>query len=279
MDTVTILRQLFKARILVLLSAIIALLVGFAICYRVVAPLHVESRRYDVGVATARLLVDTPSSQVVQVAPKGSDVLGVRANLLANLMIGGTIKDVIAQRAHLRSDQLGAVSKSSTDPAAAAAPKKRWDYQITTRVLENLVGDQLPIVEIEAQAPDTSRAAVLADAAVSGLRDYLDTKALDEKIAADRRLRVTGLGEAQVHKESRGPGTMLAILVVLLIFGLLCAIILVLPSLGRAWYAASDEGYKADGEPVDWDVSVADLFDEPVAPSPNGATTSSLQRS
>jgi hypothetical protein len=270
MDTVTILRRLLKARVLVLLSALVALLVGFAICYRVEGPFKVESRRYDVGVATARLLVDTPSSQVVQVAPRGSDVLGVRANLLANLMVEGTIKDEIAQRARLRTAQLGGVSEASKDPATpAGAPKKKSAYLLTTRVLANLAGDQLPIIEIEAQAPDTSGAANLANAAVTGLRSYLDTKALDENIAPERRLRVTGLGEAQVHEQIRGPSPMLAIIAVLFIFGLLCAGILILPALGRAWYAASTEEYPTGSEPGDWDPP-ADLFDDPILPSPSG---------
>ena len=44
---------------------------------------------YLVGVATTRVLIDTPSSQVVDVSPKGSDTLGVRANLIASLMVDG----------------------------------------------------------------------------------------------------------------------------------------------------------------------------------------------
>jgi hypothetical protein len=270
MDTVTILRRLMRARVLVLLSALLALLLGFAICYRVKGPFQVESRRYDVGVATARLLVDTPSSQVVQVAPRGSDVLGVRANLLANLMVDGTIKDAIASRAHLKSSQLGGMSEASKDPSSpAGAPKERFKYSMITRVLANLSGDQLPIIEIEAQAPDTSRAAGLANAAVTGLQSYLDAKALQEHIAPERRLRVTSIGDAQVSHEVRGPSPMLAAIAVLFVFSLLIGGILVLPTLGKAWYAASKEEYPSGVEPGDWDaLPPADLFDEPVHPEP-----------
>src|SRR4051812_23340244 len=98
MDTVTILRRLRRHRGLVVLAATWALLVGLGVAYRIDSSLGVHARQHTVALATARLLVDTPSSQVVQVSPKGSDALGVRATLLSNLMVDGTIKDVIARR-------------------------------------------------------------------------------------------------------------------------------------------------------------------------------------
>ena len=67
-----------------------------------------KSQSYDVGVATAQVLVDTPQSQVVgdssSISPGGSQTLGTlgtQANLLADLMVEGTIKADIAQRAGL----------------------------------------------------------------------------------------------------------------------------------------------------------------------------------
>ena len=91
MDTVTILRDLWRRRLLVVGVAIVAVLVGVAVMYKVSFPPKLESRKYEVGVATSSILVDTPNSQVVEVAPKGSDTLGVRANLLASLMTDGVI--------------------------------------------------------------------------------------------------------------------------------------------------------------------------------------------
>ena len=82
------------------------MLVGLALTYTVSFP--PESRKYEVSIATARILVDTPDSQVVDVAPRGSDTLGVRANLFANLMIAGKVKAIIARKAGLRPGQLQA---------------------------------------------------------------------------------------------------------------------------------------------------------------------------
>ena len=61
--------------------------------YRIsLAPPKLESRQYHVGVASARVLVDTPDSQVVDLNPKGADALSSRASLLANLMASSPVK-------------------------------------------------------------------------------------------------------------------------------------------------------------------------------------------
>ena len=89
MDTVTILRDLWRLRCS-------CLGVTCSPCWPArPSSTRSRSRRSSRAASTrrrghARILVDTPSSQVVEVAPKGSDTLGVRANLLASLMVDGT---------------------------------------------------------------------------------------------------------------------------------------------------------------------------------------------
>ena len=97
MDTVKILRELTRHRLLLSAACLLALLVGAAVLYTPSLP--PKSRDYTVGVASASILLDTPSSQVVDVAPRGSDTLGNRANLLASLMVDGDVKNTIAHDA------------------------------------------------------------------------------------------------------------------------------------------------------------------------------------
>src|SRR5262245_43707122 len=106
MDTVTILRDLWRHRLLVAGVYLLAVLAGVAVLYKISFPPKLEGRKYDVGVAQARILLDTPSSQVVDVAAKGSDSLGVRANLIASLMVDGNVEAAIARRAGLQPDTL-----------------------------------------------------------------------------------------------------------------------------------------------------------------------------
>ena len=96
MDIVTILRDLWRLRVFVAGVCVLALLAAAAVAFKLPS---LESRRYEVGVATAQILVDTPSSQVVNVAPRGADTTAGRADLLATLMVNGDIKTTIAQLA------------------------------------------------------------------------------------------------------------------------------------------------------------------------------------
>jgi capsular polysaccharide biosynthesis protein len=251
MDIVTILRRLRRQRGLVVLAAVWALLAGFGVAFRIEPGFKLESRAHTVALATTRILVDTPSSQVVQVAPKGSDALGVRATLLSNLMVEGVIKTAIAKRAGLLPADFGGFAETASQ-ASAKTPDKSRSYLLTTRVLTNPGGDQLPVIEIEAQAPDPGRAVGLANAAVSGLQDYLDSRASDEQVSAAQRLRVNGLGSAQVREEVRGPGLMVVLAVMLVVFVGTSCVAIFLPTLVGAWLESSkeeDRAAAASGEP------------------------------
>ena len=238
METVTILRELWRRRFLVGLVALASILVGLALSYQFNLP--PESRKYDVGVANTRVLVDTPTSQVVEVAPKGSETLGPRANLIANLMVEGEVKASIARRAGLRPKKLVAASEAAIESGTVSS-KTLKDPNVnllTTRVVANPTGDQLPIIDVDAQAPTVAGAERLANAAVNGLRDYLDSKAAAEDASDSRRLIVTALGAPQARLAVRGPSRVIAFgaALFLLIGG--CAAIVATSALARGWREA-----------------------------------------
>jgi hypothetical protein len=247
MQAVMVLRRLWRLRVAVVVVGLLSVSVGIVAAYRVSFPPALETRKYELGIATARLLVDTPDSQVVEVSPKGSDTLGVRASLLASLMVEGVIKNVIAQRAGLRPAQLEGISESSSETTPVTDPENPRGYELTTRVLSTSDG-ALPIIEVQGQAPDGARAARLADAAVTGLRDYLDSKAVVEGVASGNRLQVTGLGRAQARDVVRGPRLAMAIAAAVFLFAAGCTILLLLSSLAHDWNATAGD------EDARWDV-------------------------
>jgi hypothetical protein len=246
MDTVTILRELWRLRLAVFGVGLVALLAGTAVVYKIPS---FESRQHEVGLATMRILVDTPSSQIIEVAPKGSDSLGVRANLLASLMVDGDVKQVIAKRAGLPPEKLVGITEAAAEPAPASDPPGPDSYVLTTRVLTNAGGDQLPLIEMEAQAPDRVAAARLGAAAVAGLGDYLDSTAALQEVKDANRLKVSGMGAPQARTALRGPSKMIAIVVTLFLFALGCAGVLGFFAVAYAWRDAS-----AGEEPPDWHV-------------------------
>src|SRR5215210_5369269 len=119
METVAILRALWCRRRLVAGVLLMAVLVGCAFAYRISVPPKLQSRSYEVGVATSRIFVDTPSSQVVEVSPRGGDTLGTRAGLIASLMVDGTVKAAIARRAQLQPQQFDGISNSAAESPPA----------------------------------------------------------------------------------------------------------------------------------------------------------------
>jgi hypothetical protein len=237
--TVMILRNLWRLRAAVVVVFIVAVLVGTLVGFRIsLLPPSVQSRQYHVGVASARVLVDTPTSDLIDVAPKGSDTLAGRATLLANLMVDGVVEDEIAKRAGLHPDELiGVAGDAGSDPTAPK-PGPR-DHVLTTGVALDTSGDQLPIITIDTQAPDVAGAERLANAAIAGLNTYLDGQAAKQSVPEGRRLRVTGLGAAQAGLGNRGPSRTMTVVLVLLLFGLGCALLLAATALLHGLHAAS----------------------------------------
>jgi hypothetical protein len=253
METVTTLRELWRHRALVAVVALASIFAGYATAYKVSLP--PESRSFEAGIATGRILVDTPDSQVVDVQPKGSGTLGIRAGVLANLMTEGDVKAAIAERAGLRPDQLRAgVEVDGELPAvltnAAGNPNA---HLLTTRPAVNPDGTPLPMIDIHAQAPTPRDAATLAKASVSGLNDYLDSKAAGEDVPEARRLDVTGLGAPQVQEETLGERRLLAVAATIVSFLLGCAAILVVPRLARDWRLARTLEVERKAEQPDGD--------------------------
>jgi hypothetical protein len=241
MTTVSILRQLRRKRWLVLCAAVLALLVGYAVAFK---PATLQSSKYQVGTATVRVLVDTPSSQIVAVDPAGTDLLSEHANLLASLMVEGVVKSEIARDAGLRPGQVYGVAQSITpDPSqpATTTPNPRG-YSLTTNVLNDTDpnASQLPIIEIDTQAPTAAGAARLANAAVAGVQAYLSSQAATEAIPEAHRIRLTSLGPPQATDGVRGSHNALALGLAALIFLAGCGLIVLFPRLVRDWRAASE---------------------------------------
>ena len=235
MDTVTVLRGLWRRRLFVVVVVVLAALAA--------AGLTFGTKKYSVGVSSTRILVNTPHSQIVDIAPKGTDSLAQQALLLASLMVDGDLKTVIAHHAGLKPGQIVGVGQSVTTPGADSSsttpttgPKS---YVLTTNVLTDSAGDELPIIELDAQAPTVDEAQKLATAAIAGVHDYLNSVAAVQEIPNSDRLVVTSLGLPEATTQAHGPSTILAILAFIFVFCLGCTIILAVPALARGWRAAA----------------------------------------
>lgn len=275
MNSVTVLRALWRRRTLVCIAGVVAFAAGWLFAFGPALSFPPKPRGYTVGVATVNILLDTPRSQVIDVAPKGSDTLAARANVMANLMVDGGVKVAIAKRAGLAPKKIVA---SAPAPDGSQPPPKLNAHSLAYSTSVVLTSDmtELPIIKVQTQAPNVSKALNLANATVNGLSDYLDAKAADEPIDAARRLQVRPLGTAQGMESPRGPASRMAVVVVLFVFLGGCATILVILALVGRWREAVEEEKReqvldpdADAEPGDDDDALEpepwpEAVDEPV---------------
>ncbi|MFZ0041404.1 MAG: hypothetical protein WAK93_08860 [Solirubrobacteraceae bacterium] len=259
MDTVNKLQDLWRLRRYVAGVCVVALLAGLLVTYHLSFP--PKSKSYGVGVATAQVLVDTPHSQVVgassAVTPEGAQTLGTlgtQANLLADLMVEGPIKADTAQRAGLKPSQLTGISAAVTAPSASASasasasgpspvsvPSGPNVFALTTQILTNNGGDTtLPIIEIDAYAPDREKAVRLASAAVAALQAFVRSEAADERIPNADRLSIMSLGVSRATTQTRGPSPLIGFVVALVVLLVGCASILWIRGGIRGWRAASE---------------------------------------
>jgi hypothetical protein len=258
MELVAILRLLWRRRLLVIAAGLLALVIGVSMAYRLGLP--PQSRQYQVGIASVTALVDTPSSQVVDLGgATGSDVqtLSGRASLLASLMTSSPIKDEIAAKAGVAPDELIAIAPASGGAAGAAATGESIGSlspndpraSILKASIPQLESSQIPIISVRTQAPDAASAARLANDSIAVLQAHLQSVAGTDKVPVARRVVVRQLGPARSATVSKGAGKLLAIAVTIIVFGFGCALIVGISALARGWRNLAELERTSDAGP------------------------------
>jgi hypothetical protein len=253
MDAVTVLRLLWRQRLLLAVGIGLAVVVGIVMAYNVSGmPPKFESRKYNVGIASAEMLVDSPKSQVADLGGGQAltDVGGLasRARLLSNLMAISPLKERIARRAGVNPRRLIATAPSVDLPKAKNALDASSDGQKATTLTIDF-NEVLPIITANAQAPSPEIAARISTAAVEELKVYLKTVAATDKVPDARQLVISPLGPARFATVARGPRRLFAILAAVFIFGLWCAGLVFGTRLSRSWREAAAEEQRGAGAP------------------------------
>jgi hypothetical protein len=224
MKSILILQQLWRQRIITVVALLVAVCIGAFISFRVSPglPPHFQSRQYVVGIASARVLVDTPDSIVADLNPSGAASLSLHAQLLADLIASQPIRTAIASSLKIPLQSLAVVP-----PALAGAPPVATPLAnaITppsgASTLTIGVDSTLPLVSISAEAPNAARAAQLAEGAVAELRSYLVSVAAAQKIPASRQPRITSLG-IQSAATTKGPSRLYGVAATIVLFMFFC---------------------------------------------------------
>jgi hypothetical protein len=226
-ELVPILRTLWRRRLLVALGAAVALALALALAGKA-AP--------DRGVASVDVLVDTPVSQLSHAAPPGADGLIARAILFGNLLATDRAQARIARDARVPPNELAVIMRSAATPilpsalavhaaeAAAARPEK---YVVMVHV-----DSTVPLVRVDALAPEPRGAVRLADAV---------TNAMETAAAPDfRRVVVNPVGRPQARVIPGSSGRVKALGAAIVVFALWCGCVVFASVLWRRAYAPTN---------------------------------------
>lgn len=236
-DRVTLARALRRLR-----RRPIAVLVAFVFACAVGAVLY--SSNSKVGAASASALVDSSKSQVADLGDfsgASAGALAYRASLLASLMTNPPILNQIAKAAGLTTAELTATGPSPVGGPSAALPATAGpaagsgpNASTLTASVPTLAAGQLPVIQVNTQAPTPALAAKLANAGFTALQGQIDSVAGTNDISVPQRVVIRELGPASASWSSQGPGTLLAGVGAIFAFVLACSAILAVASLRAA---------------------------------------------
>jgi hypothetical protein len=228
MQLLAAINELSHRRVLVGIALVVSLILGMSVAYKISPglPPHVASRQHKVGVASTRVLINTPSSIVADLNPNGGSSLSTHAQLLGNLLASDQVRSEIARSAGIAPSDLVvsplAVGGVIQTPLATSTPAPAGASTLSVNA-----DPLLPLITIDVQAPTPKQAAALANGSVNVLQSYIQSVAADESIPTSRRPVITSLGAAQGISKATGPSKMYGVIAVLILFGLSCYVILV----------------------------------------------------
>ena len=239
-------RDLRQRRIRVIIALLISIVFGLEVAYHVSPgmPPKLVSREHKVGVASARVLVDTPSSIVADLNPNGGASLSIHAQLLANFIASGPgPRNDREGRRHPReyAGRAAAVDHGA-DSHADRADHQRAAGATTVSLAAD---DTVPIVAINARSATADEAAKVANASVTALRNYLLSIATSQNIRPSARVVLTPLGAAQAITTTTGIPPFVGGVAALFFFGFCCYLITLFTGLRRRLQTAeqgSDSG-------------------------------------
>jgi hypothetical protein len=195
----------FSGRLTVLASAVFAVIAAvFSVYHISLLPPGLKARQLQIGVASATVIVDTPTSQVLQLSTNTDQLASLtgRADLVGNLIASDPVRAYIAKAAGLRPDQIQASAPITANvPRVIIEPgsgKNATDIVASPAhyVLQIQADPILPLLHIYAQAPSAAAATRLADASIQGVRQYLTQLTAAQGAKATEAVTLVSLGSA-----------------------------------------------------------------------------------
>jgi hypothetical protein len=241
------LRELWRHRLGTVLSVLIALFAAvWSVAHISLLPPRLEPRALDMATAYTQLVVDTPHSAVLDLRQPTDDILPLknRALLIGTLMASAPVRAYIAHRAGIPVASLQIVAPRTPQqprPTETSGKKKGPGdlFKSTDQYrLDIDANPTVPILDINAQAPSAKSSAELANAAVTGLGDYLRDLAVSEQTPNEAQVHVRQLGTARGAVINHGVRLQVVFVVFTLVLAMSCAATIFIARVRRGWQLA-----------------------------------------
>lgn len=243
MALVETIRQLWQRKLLVGLVLVLALAAAIFSTYRVsVNPFGLHKRALTVAAASSQILVDSPQSTLVAGASLGTfDALATRAKIYGQYLSSLAARSEIAKRAGVPAQSI-----SASGPFSAATGQYTYSSQSSeeragellqegaTNRLVFTAQEGVPILTVDAQSANSETAIALATASFATLKQYVDSLSADGE-PVRRGVTVRQLGAPEGGTLGGSNNIILVALAFLVVFGLGCAAILVVPNFIQRW--------------------------------------------
>jgi hypothetical protein len=210
-------------------------------------PPRLSSRSLEMAAASTQVVVDTPRSTLVDIREDTYDLnaLTNRAVLLGNVMSSPQVRADIARRAHVPFDALQVtppltrkqprvIAEAGTERHSSDILKLNSQYRLNIEA-----NPTVPFLRIYAQSPTAETAGALANAAVDGVRAYLNNLALATRTPLGQQVRLTQLGRARGEVINEGIQWRGAFLVFLVMFAVSCATVIWINRVREGWRLAA----------------------------------------
>jgi hypothetical protein len=245
MAFVEIARELWQRKLLVGLVFALALVAGTYASYQIsLNPPGVHSRQLSVSAASSQILIDSPQSTLVTGAEAGTlDALATRAKIYGQYLSSLAARAEIAEKVGVPAQTIstsGPFSPQTGQQGYASQPSNERAEELLQEGAQNRLvftaQEGVPILTVSAQAPTSERAVALASASFATLKDYVRQLRTDGTPVRNGVI-VRQLGAPEGGTLGGSNNIILSFLAFLLVFGLGCAAILVVPSFVARWRA------------------------------------------
>jgi hypothetical protein len=244
-----LLRQRVAAAICFALAAFAALTVSYDVD---LLPPKITPRSVEIASATTQMLVDGRVSTVLDLRQGAGDIEGMTnySVLIGNLMVSEPVLRFVGRRAGVPPSAIRGQAPLTADfprpfTGVGQDPETKDLLRSTDQYRLNIqTNPAVPMIEIFAQAPTAKAAATLANASVTGLRDYLAEVAKARGTAPKDQVTLTQLGHADGAVINGGARPQVIALTFFIVFALSAATAVFLGRVRRGWTQAVEDEHE-----------------------------------